>query len=387
MFGSLLNMLDKRTVGDVANALGQPEQSVQRGMESSIAAVLGGLSSKAGDTGALRRILDTVSSTAGSVSWSQIASSVADPNSSLMAAGKRILPALFGTSEQTVTGAISRESGLSSGAIATLLSMAAPVVMSFLSRQIRDGGLTLSSLGSILQKESGAIRNALPAGLSELFWPGTAATHTATASPVIAQAVHREKSFNWLPVLAICALGLGLLWFLSHARRPVTPGVALGTASRMATPPPATRSCTVPSSLNIPRGSSFERFATYVQNPDAKPSSTTWFDLDAMEFTTGSAKLRPESQSQINNIATIMNNCPNVSLLIAGFTDNVGNADANMNLSQNRANAVVAQLVNKGVPADRLAAKGYGEDNPIADNSTEEGRARNRRASMQITNK
>src|SRR5689334_13196407 len=102
MFGSLLNMLDKRTVGDVANALGQPEQSVQRGMESSIAAVLGGLLSKAGDTGALRRILDTVSSTAGSVSWSQIASSVADPNSSLMAAGKRILPALFGTNEQTV---------------------------------------------------------------------------------------------------------------------------------------------------------------------------------------------------------------------------------------------------------------------------------------------
>jgi outer membrane protein OmpA-like peptidoglycan-associated protein len=386
MFGSLLNMLDKRTVGDVSNALGQPEQAVQHGMESSIAAVLGGLISKAGDTGALRRILDTVSSTAGSVSWSQIASSVADPNSSLMAAGKRILPALFGTNEQTVTGALSRESGLSSGAIATLLSMAAPVVMSFLSRQIRDGGLTLSSLGSILQKESGAIRNALPASLSELFWPGTAAVHTATASPVIAQAVHKEKSFNWLPVLAICALGLGLLWFLSHARRPVTPGVALGTASRMATPP-TTRSCTVPSGLNIPRGSSIERFVTYVQNPDAKPSSTTWFELDAMEFTTGSAKLRPESQNQLNNIATIMNNCPNVSLLIAGFTDNVGNADANMNLSQNRANAVVAQLVNKGVPADRLAAKGYGEENPIADNSTEEGRSRNRRASMQITNK
>ena len=192
IFGSLLNMLDKRTVGDVAQAIGQPEQSVSRGLEASIATIMAGLSSKAEDSGALRRILDTVSSIPGPVSLSQIAGSVTDPNSSLMAMGKRIVPSLFGNNEKTVTGAISRESGLSSGAISTLLTMAAPVVMSFISKQMRDGGMTMSGLGSMLQREIASIRSALPAGLSELFWPATA-TAAATASPVVAQAVQEKR--------------------------------------------------------------------------------------------------------------------------------------------------------------------------------------------------
>jgi len=68
MFGSLLNMLDKHTVGEVATALGQPQASVARGMESSIAATLGGLAGKSEDPGALRKILDMVPSTSGAIS-------------------------------------------------------------------------------------------------------------------------------------------------------------------------------------------------------------------------------------------------------------------------------------------------------------------------------
>ena len=246
MFGSLLNMLDKHTVGEVANALGQPQTSVARAMESSVATMLGGIASKSEDSGALQKMLDMVPST-GAISWSQIASSVADPNSSLMATGKRLLPAIFGGGEKAVTSGISRESGLPSGAIATLLSMAAPVVMSFISKRVRDGGMTMDGLASALQRESATIKSALPAGLSDLFWPATA-TAAATVSPVVAQAVQRESSFNWLPVLAIAGLGLGLLWFLSHARRPsidqVVPSTAVGTANRIAVPLPKT-TCTV----------------------------------------------------------------------------------------------------------------------------------------------
>jgi hypothetical protein len=165
MFGSLLNMLDKNTVGDVAHALGQPQASVARGMESSIAAMLGGLASKSGDSGVLQKILAMVPATSGPVSWTQIAGSITDPNSSLMATGKRLLPALFGGGENAVTGALSRESGMSLGTIATLLSMAGPVVMSFISKQVRDGGLTMSGLGDALQRESATIKRALPAGL------------------------------------------------------------------------------------------------------------------------------------------------------------------------------------------------------------------------------
>jgi len=386
IFGSLLNMLDKHTIGDVAQALGQPEQSVARGAETSIAAIMAGLASKAEDSGAIRRILDTVSGIPGPVSWSQIAGSVTDPNSSLMSLGKRIIPSLFGNNERAITSGMSRESGLSSGAISTLLSMAAPVVLSFISKHVRDGGMTMSGLGSTLQRESASIRSALPSGLSELFWPATATT-AATASPVVAQAVQRETSFNWLPVLAIACLGLGLLWFLGHARRPrieqVVPSVAVGTASRIATPVPKVV-CTMPANVILPQGGAAARLLSFAQNPDGTQAANTWIVMDQMSFDTGSARLRPQAQSQLDNVAVVLKSCPAVRLDIAGYTDNVGSADANLRLSQNRAKSVVAQLAAKGVPAERMTAQGFGEDDAIADNSTAQGRAQNRRAAMRV---
>jgi K(+)-stimulated pyrophosphate-energized sodium pump len=104
-------------------------------------------------------------------------------------------------------------------------------------------------------------------------------------------------------------------------------------------------------------------------------------------FDSGSATLRRQSQEQLNNIAAILTNCPTVRMKVAGYTDNVGAVEPNLRLSRNRANAVVALLVRKGVSPDRLAAEGFGEDSPIADNSTAQGRERNRRIAMCVTQK
>jgi outer membrane protein OmpA-like peptidoglycan-associated protein len=303
-----------------------------------------------------------------------------------MASGKRLLPALFGGGEKAVTNAISQESGLSSGVIATLLSMAAPVVMSFISKRVRDGGMSMDSLAAALQRESATIKSALPAGLSNQFWPAaTAAAVGSTTSPVVAQAVQRESSFNWLPILAIAGLGLGLLWFLGHARRPsidqVVPSTAVGTANRIAVPLPKT-ACTVSGNVKLPENGSAARLLAFVRNPET--NTNAWFSMDQIAFDSGSATLRPESQEQLNNIATVLTSCPSIHLDIAGFTDNVGSAAANLRLSQKRAGNVVAQLVNKGVPRDRLTSEGYGEEDPIADNSIEHGRAQNRRVAMRV---
>jgi len=387
MFGSLLNMLDKQTVGEVAHALGQSEQSVSRGMESSITALLAGVATKSEDTSALGAILDTVSSKGGNISWSHIAGEVVEPNSSVMTGGKRVLAAVFGSREEAVTSGISRESGLSPGAASTLLAMAAPVVMSFLSKPVREDGMTLSRVGTLLQREIPIIRNALPSSLSEVFWPGVAAE--GTVSPVVAQVVQKERSFEWLKALGIAGLVLGGLWFLTNARRlsiePVAP-VSTGTANRIAIPVPEVV-CTLPADLKIPEGGVEARVLAFVQNPDAKPDATTWFNFDQLVFDTGSATLRPESQGQLNNIAALLTSCPNVRVTIAGYTDDVGAAEPNLRLSRNRAESVVAQLVRKGVSPDRLTAEGYGEEHPIADNSSEEGRPQNRRVAMRVTQK
>jgi OmpA-OmpF porin, OOP family len=390
MFGSLLNMLDKRSIGDVAHALGQPEQSVSRGMETSVAALLGGLASKSDDSGFLRRIMDMASGTSGPVSWGQTAAGLMDPNSPLISAGKRLVPAIFGGAEKDVTNAMGRESGLSAGVMSTLLSVAAPVVMSFLGKMVHDGGLTMGSLGGLLQKESGTIRNALPAGVSRLIWPATAATATATAtvSPVVAQEVQRESSFNWLPVLALCGLGLGLLWWLSPSKKPVVPSVAMGTANRIAEPlptPTAKTVCSVPAGVTLPQGGVAARFLDYVQGTGT--NANTWFGIDGVVFDSGSAKLKPGAQTQLDNFAAILANCPSVHINVAGFTDSKGNAEGNRRLSENRAKTVVARLESKGIPSSRLSTEGHGEDYPVADNGTEEGRAQNRRAAIQVTQK
>jgi OmpA-OmpF porin, OOP family len=76
-----------------------------------------------------------------------------------------------------------------------------------------------------------------------------------------------------------------------------------------------------------------------------------------------------------------------VRLKIGGYTDNSGDATANVRLSQARADAVSHELVGMGVGAARLEAEGYGSQHPVADNATEEGRARNRRVALRALTK
>ena len=97
-----------------------------------------------------------------------------------------------------------------------------------------------------------------------------------------------------------------------------------------------------------------------------------------VEFDTGKATLRSSSKAELDDLAEALKTA-GLAGEIAGYTDNTGNAQSNQELSQQRAEAVKAYLVERGVAADKLTAKGYGIENPIADNSTEQGRQRNRR--------
>jgi outer membrane protein OmpA-like peptidoglycan-associated protein len=101
-------------------------------------------------------------------------------------------------------------------------------------------------------------------------------------------------------------------------------------------------------------------------------------------FVTGKADLTPESRTTLDRIATILIANAAVRAEVRGHTDNQGDAQKNLDLSQLRAQAVVDYLVQKGVQAQRLVAKGLGETVPIADNDTEAGRAKNRRVEFAI---
>ena len=101
-------------------------------------------------------------------------------------------------------------------------------------------------------------------------------------------------------------------------------------------------------------------------------------------FDTKEFILKKESLTELDKIVALMNDNPNVKIQIIGHTDNVGAANDNLLLSNNRAKTVVNYLRSKGVNAGRLSAKGFGAAKPIADNNTENGRAMNRRTEMSV---
>ncbi|MCE7041522.1 sodium-translocating pyrophosphatase [Dyadobacter sp. CY312] len=120
---------------------------------------------------------------------------------------------------------------------------------------------------------------------------------------------------------------------------------------------------------------------------DKTADKETWFDFDRLLFETGSDKLKPESQEQLENVAEILKAYPSVNVKLGGYTDNTGDSVNNLKLSTDRASSVKKSLTDLGIDKARLESEGYGEEHPVASNDTEEGRAQNRRISIRVTKK
>jgi OOP family OmpA-OmpF porin len=101
-----------------------------------------------------------------------------------------------------------------------------------------------------------------------------------------------------------------------------------------------------------------------------------------INFDTGKSTIRPESRPIVEQIAALMKQNAGLRLSIEGHTDNVGTPASNKLLSEQRAKAVLDAVVATGVPSSRLSAIGWGQDRPIADNRSQEGRAKNRRVEI-----
>ncbi len=112
---------------------------------------------------------------------------------------------------------------------------------------------------------------------------------------------------------------------------------------------------------------------------DAVVSSVFESAIQGINFRSGQDKFRSSSYAILDNVVSVLNQYPNMIVTIEGHTDSQGATTSNQVLSQNRANAVKAYLISKGISSSRLTAIGYGENRPVADNNTSEGRLQNRR--------
>jgi OOP family OmpA-OmpF porin len=120
--------------------------------------------------------------------------------------------------------------------------------------------------------------------------------------------------------------------------------------------------------------------------PDEVPVAVQKFTgtIKGINFQVNSADLTPGSSATLDEAVKVLQEYADIRLEIGGHTDNNGPADYNRRLSQRRADKVKSYFVDKGIAADRLEAKGYGPDNPLADNATREGRVQNRRVEFTL---
>lgn len=106
--------------------------------------------------------------------------------------------------------------------------------------------------------------------------------------------------------------------------------------------------------------------------------------LNNIFFETGKSELQEASFSELNRVVELLNQNPNMTIELSGHTDDVGNDTSNKKLSQERADACKAYLIEKGIDESRLQSMGYGEDKPVASNDSPEGQAKNRRVEFTI---
>jgi outer membrane protein OmpA-like peptidoglycan-associated protein len=265
------------------------------------------------------------------------------------------------------------------------------------------GNLSMSSLAGMLRSEAPSLDRYLPGGL----FRGAAGTVASTASRAVAEVrdTSTASTAKWLvPLGVLGAILVAWLVYRSLNAVPENPKpVATASLDSMnnAASAAANKATAAWASLgdffktklpdgtelNIPSLGVEARLIKYLNDGSAPADKDTWFDFDRLLFDTGSATLQPASDEQLHNIAEILKAYPTVKIRIGGYTDNTGDAGANVKLSQDRANNVMAALTEMGVDPARMTAKGYGEDHPIADNSTDEGRQKNRRISMRIVEK
>ena len=118
---------------------------------------------------------------------------------------------------------------------------------------------------------------------------------------------------------------------------------------------------------------------------EPEPISEPLPTFDPLYFNTSSHDIDEASKERLDKVIEDLKNCKNCLIELKGYTDNVGNDVLNQQLSEKRAKSCYFYLINNGFPLERISYSGYGEQNPIADNATKEGRQLNRRVEIHFS--
>ncbi|WP_226703829.1 OmpA family protein [Microbulbifer elongatus] len=386
----------------LGSALGLGDDKSEAAFNTGAASVLAGMLNKAGSESGLGALLNMATKST-SMDLSSPADIFTSPDkmSSLQDVGGSMLDSVFGTNRSGVASVISSALGLDSTKSGSLLRIAAPVIMSLVGKLVKSKGLNMEGLAALLLGQKTHIKDKLPPGLlkelgadnlDELAERTVVETTPRQAAHAAQTPPPAKKSglAKWLWPLLIA---LGVLWALNMCAKKEkmedgSGGVVMEqdqvvveetpTDPRLnggAVTDPNTGVISVPEDFG-------KAFRDYLANANRDPNRE--FALD-IEFPTDGSMPNAASMPDVQTLIKIMQENPGLSVAIEGYTDSDGDAVDNQKLSEARAMGIRALLVNSGVDEGRVTAVGMGPANPIADNSTEEGKQKNRRIVVKVT--
>ncbi len=161
----------------------------------------------------------------------------------------------------------------------------------------------------------------------------------------------------------------------------------IGVVEEISLPDNITRELSSGITVNFMEGGIEDQLIRFIEDEQSQAGKDNWFNFVNLNFKSGSAELDETTLVEVKNIAEILKAYPAVHIKIGGYTDNTGDAAANLKLSTDRAAAVKAALVGLGIDAARLESEGYGDQHPVASNDTDEGRTQNRRIAVSVRKK
>jgi outer membrane protein OmpA-like peptidoglycan-associated protein len=401
-----------------ASSLG--EGGISKALTGLVPSVLGGLVSKAssGPTEA-GNILGMARNAASSGMVGNLGSMLGSAGGSTgiggaLSGGLDAIKGIFGDKLGDVTRTIANFSGIRESSASSLMSAAAPATLGAIGKYASDNNLNATGLTNMLTEQKSNILSAIPSGLGSLggllglgslgaaaSWAAGSARQMASSTAHGAEmAVEKAGGgMRWLLPLFLAILVIALVWYLSRgcgsasnsaAMADTTSTMKTDTAMTMA---PVSIKVKLPdgTELDAYRGGIEDQLVTYLNSTDPADSisRSRWFDFDNLNFTTGSDQLTSESDRQVKNIAAILKAYPKVKIKIGGYTDRTGQEDANMKLSQQRADAVQDALKKIGADPGQLAgAEGYGSQfAKAAADASDADRKMDRRISVNVREK
>ena len=326
--------------------------------------------------------------------------------------GGKLLGFLFGDKASGLGEQIANISGApaeSSNGIKGLLALATPALFGLLKNQVSTNHLNAQGFSQLMATQVPQLEKSLPSQVAQwLGWGslgsffggiaskfsgalGTgvgAATAAAGAVGNTALDVGKKSGgmLKWL--LPLLVLGALALWALKSCTgsAPHTPPPQPPKPAAQVTPPPAPPAPTAPFDATAAMTDAKSKYLEAIKALEASgkcdgPALANALSLYVVNFASGSAALPISDVTELKKAVPALKICAKsgVKLNVVGHTDNVGNPAANQKLSEARANALKTLFVGQGLPADMFTASGKGDTDPVADNSTEAGKFKNRR--------